>query len=391
MEYNQNIGNLQEYEQLLANVKSLETEIMPQLEMLGREIPEIYKGYAKVVKTSISAAIDILSVKDSTANKMYLAAEIGARTLEAFGEWKAVREHNKMLDRFMATKRSIAELNMSKIDKALSESDKTFIRVKNLFKTVAANKYDLRSEGKDKIERVSNLLLRYLVLYRTNLFILNLCGYLKAEYSAWINNRQTSGQTRTDYYIVNDMILNDLFGKNNHYNALEQAADSDGLLSGAQIMLLSDPQLTVYSLKDTLVQIDFERSNFPIRILLSQNSGIPYYLNQVTPLLDRLLFDPERKIIRNAWIFVGILVLLCVFLVPNPIWGLNLGILGAIAIYRITKSSLKKVRITHVTNTIEAVSATDESIESYCGKVYQPEIDYTRKDALTASLKAFFN
>lgn len=391
MDFNTNIDNQKEYQQLFDTVKNLEAELIPQLDMLSREIPEIYKGYANVVKTSIAAAIDILNVSDSTAYKMNMAAEIGARTLEAFGAWKAVKEHNKMLDRFMATKKRIAELNMAKIEKMISEAQRSLIRTRNSFKKYSANEYNLCGENKEKIERVSNLVLKYLVLYRTNLFIYKLCEYLRAEYLSWRSDRQTSSQPRTDYYIVNELILNELFGKDNHFNAIEQAADSDGNLTGAQIMLLSDPQLTVYSLKDALVEIDFNMSSFPVKVLLTKNAGIMYYLDQVNPLLDRLLFDPERKIVRNAWIFVGVLVLICLFLIPDPLWKMNFGVLGAIAIYRISKVNLKKVRITHVTNTMEAVSTTDESIESYCGKVMQPEIDYTRKDALSESLKAFFN
>ena len=115
MNNNQSQNIQREYEALLTNVKNIEAEIMPQLELLGKEIPEIYSEYARVVRETISTALSILSLSERTSNNLQLGAEIGARTIEAYGIWKAARKHNRMLDRFLETKRKIAQLNIDKI------------------------------------------------------------------------------------------------------------------------------------------------------------------------------------------------------------------------------------------------------------------------------------
>ena len=390
MENNQDIKEQKEYEILLADVKELEAQILPQLEKLGKELPEIYGEYANVVRETVNTALNILSLGERTTNNVQLAAEIGARTLEAYGAWKAAQKHNKMLDKFLATKKKYGELNLSKIEKGLSESNKILVKVKKLFTAYASTQYDLTGKDKETVERFSNLLIRNLILYRTNLFITRLCEYLKAEFLAWSNGTQTSSMPQTDYFIINEEILNNLFGKK-HFNALEEAGDSEGVLSGAQIMLLADPQLSMYSLKDTICNINYNEASTTVKWLLWNNPGFHYYLDKISPLIDQMIEKPEKKILKNGLLCFAIVVLISIFIIPDRMWALNIVILSAIAIYRIIKVNSKKAMIYHVSNTIESAAQTDDEIESYCGKVNKVEIDYTRKDALSESFKAFFN
>ena len=390
MDNSQTIQTQQEYEILLAEVKNLEAEIMPQLEMIGKEIPEIYGEYANVVRETVGSTLSLLSLNEKTNNNIQLAAEIGARTLGAYGKWKAARKHNKMLDKFLETKKSIANLNYMKIERALSESQKLNVKIKKLFDAYAGNGYNLTGQDKETVNRLANLLIRQLALYRTNLFMTRICEYLKSEYSAWRNNRQTSNIEQTDYFLINREIVSQLFG-GNIFKAIERAGDSNGELRGAEIMLLADPQLTLYALKDSICRVNINEASEPVKFLLQNNPGLPYYSEKVDPLISRMTADPGMKIyIRGVFCFI-IVVCLCVFAIPDRMWAFNLGLFSAIAIYRIVKVNTKKARVHHVTNTIETAAQTDDEIESYCGKVNRVEIDYTRKDALSESLKAFFN
>lgn len=387
----QNKETQQEYEVLLANIKDLEKQIIPQLEMLGKQIPEIYKGYANVVRESVNTALNILSLNEHTSNNIQLAAEIGARTMEAFGAWKAARQHNKMLDKFMSVKQSIAALNQSKIEKALNEADENLQRVKRLFTGYINMSYDLRGKDNETIHRISNLMLRQLVLYRTNYFLVEMCKYLKAEYKAWSNNQQTSSVPQTDYFIVNNQILKNLFGKN-IFHALETAGDSDGQLTGAQIMLLADPQFSVFSLKDTICRIHYDQTSAPVRALLNNNPGFPYYMSQVNPMIEVMTDRSIHNIYIYSFIAFAAVVAICLWLIPGEWWSRTLiGIIASAAIWRIAAQNSKKIKIAYVTETLEQAAQVDDDIESYCGKVEVPQIDYTRKNALSESLKTFFN
>lgn len=390
MEYSQNIENLQEYEILLAEVKNLEAELMPQLEMLGKEIPEIYREYAKVVKETVSTALSLLNLNDKATSNIQLAAEFGVRTLNARGAWIAARKHNKMLDKYLETKKMIANLNFLKIEKVLSESLKLNVKIKKLFDTYCFQKYNLAGQNKETIDRVSNILIRQLNLYRTNLFMTRMCEYLKAEYLAWRNEKQTSNIEQIDYFIINKEILNQIYGEN-IFKSIESAGDSNGELTGADIMLLADPQLILFALKDSICKININEASEPVRFLLNGNPGINYYSEKIDPLIQKMTVFPGYKIMINGLLCFVIVICLCIFIIPDKMWAFNIGLFSAIAINRIVKVNSKKAKIYHVTDTIEVAAQTDDKIESYCGKVNKTEIDYTRKDALSESLKAFFN
>ena len=368
MSINQDLNYKNDYEILLSEVRNIEAQIMPQLEMLGREIPEIYGEYAKVVRETVNNTLSLLSLNEKTTSHIMLAAEIGARTLEAYGTWQAARKHNRMLDQFLVTKRKIANLNYVKIEKALFEALKLNEKIKKLFDAYSKNEYNLTGQNKETVDKLANLMIRQLTLYRTNLFITRLCEYLKLEYSAWQNNLQTSNKPQPDYFTVNEEIIHKVCGKN-IFEALEKAADSQGELTGFQIMLLADPQITLYALKDTICRINIKAASDPVKFLLRHNPGLDYYTEKVYPLIEQMTDNPTRKILWNGLLCLGIVICLCVFFITERIWAINTGILAAIAIYRIIKVNSKKAKIYHVTDTIETASQTDDEIESYCVKV----------------------
>lgn len=381
----------QQYERLLANVKDLEAEIMPKLELLGKEIPEIYNGYAKLVRESVDNAIQILNLKETTSNRVMMAAEIGARTIEAYGAWKAAREHNQMLDKFLTAKRQFAALNYTQIKNALEKANSNLAGVKRLFNAYAKRQYDLSSEDETIINKVSNLILRHLVLYRTALFLATLCSYLKAECEAWSQNQQVSSMPRTDYYIINGKILNELFG-DKIYEELEKAADSSGNLSGAQIMLLSDPQLSIYALKDTLCKINYNEASRPINTLIENNPSFPYYNERASSIVEKINDSSIYAIYLYALLSIAAVISLCIWFIPGVWWSrVIIGVIACSGIFRITSKNAIKIKVIHVDDSLAYIAKIDDEIESYCGKVQNnAEIDYERKDAILETLKTFF-
>lgn len=380
-----------EYELWLLEIQSLEEEIMPQLKELSLKMPEIYREYANIVRESVGTALSIVKINSKHSNNIQLAAEIGARTLEAYGAWKAVREHNRLLDKYMSIKQDYARINSDKINNAHSKAYRMLNSYKQRFDAYCANEYDLRDKDEETIGRVSNILLRNLVLYRTNLFLYDVTVYLKAEFSAWMKHEQTSVIPRPDYFNVNQQILKQLFGRNT-FKALEIAGDSSGVLTGAQILLLSDPQFSVFALKDTICKIKYEHTSFPVGILLSKNPGLPYYTSHMEPLIEKLTDAADGLVYLYAFLALVAVVCLLIWYVPGIWWErVIFGVIACVGIFRITKKSAMNIKIVHVTQTMDHVAQVDDRVESYCGKVQTPQVDYTRKNALTSSLKALFN
>ena len=383
--------NQQEYELWLSEIQSLEDEIMPLLEELSRKMPEIYREYANIVRETVGTALSIIKISPKHSNNIQLAAEIGARTLEAYGAWKAVREHNRLLDKYMGIKHNYAQVNREKINNAHSKAYRILDSSKRRFETYCATQYDLTNENEETIERISNLLLRNLVLYRTHLFLYDVTVYLKAELSAWMRQEQTSVLPRPDYFNVNQQILKQLFGRNT-FKALESAGDSLGVLTGAQILLLSDPQFSVFALKDTICKIKYEHTSFPVGILLSKNPGLPYYTSHMEPLIEKMTDVADGLVYFYAFLAFVAVVCLLIWYVPGIWWErVIIGVIASVGIFRITKKSTMNIRIAHVTQTMDHVAQVDERVESYCGKVQTPQVDYTRKNALVSSFKTFFN
>lgn len=121
---------------LTQDLRKIESDIMPQLEELQSKIPEIYSGYANIVRETVSATISMLSTDNNTANKIALGAEIAARGLEAFGQWKAAQKHNELLDKFMRIKQSIANNNYKKSKNFAPKSRKNYQVHTNCLKNI---------------------------------------------------------------------------------------------------------------------------------------------------------------------------------------------------------------------------------------------------------------
>lgn len=386
----QQLQQQEQYELLLSNVKKIEGEIVPQLEMLSVKLPEIYKEYATIVRTTIGKAIEILNVKGKgSKNALRLAAELAARAFEVFGAWKAARDHNKMLDKFIATKREIASLNLEKMENARKQADHNLEAVKKLFLTYAKQEYDFTDKDNELIVRQSELLLRNLALYRTNLFISKICAYLDAEYHAWSIGEQTSGKERPDYFAVNKEVMHELF-PSDPFTALEMAGEAGTRLSGEQLLLLSDPQLSVFALKDNMCHINFHHASNPVKVLAEHNPGFDFYNRKMQPLIRKMKENPAIVILILAILAIGGIACLCVFYLPCIWWGrLIIGVLAGGIVTRMAFRYALKARHAHVTETMEMANKVEYEVAAFCGKVEAPHIDYQPKNALQESLKAF--
>ena len=380
-----------ELQELADNLRNLENELMPQLEELDEKIPEIYSGYADLVRQTVSSALDIINFDGKSATRIAMGAEVFARGLAAFGQWKAAKKHNEMLDRILSVKKTIAGNNLNKIGRLRPEAERNNKRSEAMLMKYAVTDYDCSSANSEKLTRLSSIMLRALTLYRTSLFLLELSNYLKAEYNQWLTGKHTSGMEIPDYYTVNGIITKKLCG-DNPYEVLERCADKSHNLNGAEIMLLSDYQLTLYALKDSLCTVELENASPAVRVLMGNNPGFKHYTNAVETVIGHVTKSPA------TWITIGwlattvIVILLCIFYIPGSWWlRILIAVSGTIAAYKIFSKCGSKIMIAHCMQGAELMNNADETIEVHCGRIKRAEMDYERKNETTALISGFFN
>ena len=375
----------------LANdLKRIEAEMLPQLDELQAKIPEIYNGYASLIRETVSSTLNYLSSDSRSASKIAIGAEIAARSLEAFGQWKAAKKHNELLDRHITLKKMIAQNNMAKISRLLTEARRKLDTSHRLLDKSATTNYSLADLDCDRTRRLSALTLRHLDLYRTNLFLVELAMYLDKEYRSWAAGRHTSGAEMPDYYAVNGLIMNQLFTEE-PFKAIERCADSTGYLSGAEIMLLSDPQLSLYALKDSLCTISPENASPSVRVLITGNPGFHHYIAVTEEMVSHVGYDPDGGISFAFLLTVIAIIALCIFYLSGAWWLRTIiCISGLSAAYKIFNKNYFKAKLHHCEKGRMIASDADDQIARRCGKIEQPSFDYERKNATTAFLSTFF-
>lgn len=377
-------------DRLAADIEGLEKELLPQLDLLAERIPELYGGYASMVREIMQTSLSVLRPKSSTASKLAVAAEIGARGLEAYGAYKAAKKHNEMLDKFLMVKKEIANLNYGKVSRLLPEVERKLGSSERLFDKLARNSYLLKDKDRQTIIRTSNLVLRTLTLYRSNLFLLELCRYLRSEYEAWLSGSQTSGLGRPDYFVVNGLVVEKLFGKR-AFATLEKLADGNGDMSGKELMLMADPQLFAFAMKDKLCEIDVSKASPAVEVILKSNPGCEYYAEATKEIRGHVGKNPHAKVLGICCaVFVGMLVAAITYNDCEPWVRVVVFLALAGVVIRVGVRSARKMKLAHVAEGITIGGKTDRTIGSFCGKTEETDIDYDRKNTGMAAVNAFF-
>lgn len=377
-------------EHLLDSMREFEAKIMSQLDELSQKMPEIYKGYAKIVRDTFGTALGVMTLSAVKKNRYLLAGEVLARGIGAIGAYKAAKRHNKMLDRYQEVKKEHARLNMGKVVRLNDEVKRNLPMAEKFFRYGMNLRYDLRDADEKKVLRVANIELRYLTLYRTSLFLLEISKYLMKEYDAWNHGNQTSGYRMPDYYSVNELLLKDISPNGEGYKGIELAAESDGRLTGAEIMLLSDPQLSLCSLKDSFAEINYKDASPAVKIMLEENEGVQRYISESHAYMTHIRKKPALVI--NFLCFLALAGTFCLafFYFPHGafrwiIFGLSVG-----AIIKIDRTNVMKIKIAHVKEGEKIIEAARKKMTEYCGYVPTPDFDYKHKSKLKETAKTFF-
>ena len=379
-------------ETLAKDLRRLEKELMPQLEELGKKLPEIYGGYAHIVREITSQLLDICSFSDDISGKIALAAEIGARALESFGSYKAAKKHNQILSQFLAIKQGIANHNAAKIHRLLPESNRNLANLKRLFDSYIVKTCKFSDISQGNIMSLANIQLRVLNMYRTSLFLNLLAKYLDQEYSAWNRGKQTSGALMPDYYTANKSIIEALWGDNDKvFHAIETAADSTDSLQGKDIILLCDQQLFTYAIGDEICDISLEKAHPYVKGMISLHKGVENHISASKALREHI--DNTATVTVWGLCIFSWFVIVCIsiwFLPGTWIARTLIAIAGCIAIMKIGMTAEKKINKVYFPMGDTLIEEYIQNVGRQCGRVDDVEIDYEEKDAVCSALSTFF-
>ena len=363
---------------------------MQHLDDLAEKMPEIYKGYARMVKGSLDAALRVLKVDLKKGNKIMMIGEILARGIESYGTYKAVKQHNELIDRYVEVKRSHASHNIDKIRLLHEKMERMISTSQKFFSKAAEVSYDFRNKTEETIVGQSNLTLRFLTLYRTNLFLLEISRYLLHEFQAWSEGSHSSEEIMPGYFSVNGRIVLYLFGEN-AFQAFEQATESDGVLSGAEIMMLADPQMCAFILRGNLCEFIAQEASVPVRFLLENNEGFRLYEKNSVVAIREMRYNPTLIVDLLCLAAVAGIILLGILFFPHGAlrwWVMSVGVA---AVLRIDIKNRMKAKIVHIEKVSGIIDAMNADLAVYCGYVEQPSMDYEKKNEIKESIKTFFS
>lgn len=390
MEEGSKIHNDGQFEHLMDSLREIEDSVMGQLEELSEKMPELYSGYARIVKNTFGAAVNMLALSAIQKSRYMLIGEILARGVGAVGAYRAAKKHNELLDRYQEVKRQHARDNIGKVVKMNEEVRRNIPIAEKFFRKGATLEYDLSSQSEEKVLKIANLQLRYLTLFRKSLFLLDISTYLMKEYDAWNHGKHTSGFAPPDYYQVNSQIIPLLSPGCSPLKALELATAKEKSFSGADLMLLSDPQLSVYALQGSFSEISLQNASPALRTILEQNEGIRYFQTESTGYIKAAKGHPGFWI--NLICFFALLgsLALTLFYFPPGVFRWIIFGLSVSAIIKIDRKSVMNINIAHVREVDSMMKKANERLKEYIGYVPQPDFDYEQKNKLKETAKTFF-
>ena len=376
----------EQFEQCLAELKRIENVILPQLNEMAQQIGEKYKFYADLVQKLGNKLSNMIN--SETSSKIYATTTLASRGIESYGAYKTAKEHNRKLDEMMDLKRSLAGQKRKQITDWLPRISANVEKSKRFCESQFSKTFPLSSVSPALV----SLQLKFLNLYRTNLYYESLAKWMLKEYSSWLNGQQTCGMPTPSLYDVNTELGERLYGAN-LYEHYQRAVESDKSISGKDIFLIADPQLTIMALDahDGSVEVHSANANPAISKILDENEGVKYYQNNVTEMWQNINRDPASSWNCIALIFaVGFFLLLSLnreILTPKVL-GMAF-IIGELCIFRVWNKIRKKIYMIFLEEVSVLAAEVDLSTKRTCGYIEQEEVDYEKKNALSEAVSQF--
>lgn len=378
-------------ENQINELKKIEKDLLPMLDELGQKIPELYGAYASATRECVSCIVNVLQESGRDAAKIAIIGEIAARGMAAFGEIKAAREHNKMLKKFLEAKMQIANAGIAKIKKLIPRTKTSVDTNRRLLDLNFERSISFDNLSEDGFLRATNMGIRILTMYRTALFFNELANYLDKEYAAWQRGNQTSGATRPDYYTVNSKICSSIYPAD-LCGHLEATADECTSLKLKDAVLIADPQLTAYAFGDEVCELKLSEAHPYVGKLLESNEGLKKYAETVAPVKKHL--DEMSSLGVGLICFIAMITIIClaIFAMPGTaMLRLVLATAACAAIIKVWVTGSRKANLLQVDRGITLGLEFYNEMQSFCGKIEEPDTDLKERNILKAAFNGFMN
>lgn len=380
----------QQYEQCRTELAKIEEIILPQIEELGEKIDAKFTAYAEMAQFVANAAIQYGNFNSTTNNKINVGTQLFTMGMNFASKYQAAKVRNQKLDEMLSLKRGIASQKIRQISDMIPRMRDNVNKSWNLCRQVFEKDYPVN----DLSDALAQFQLKFLNLHRGNMYFLKFGEWMIKECRSWQNGKQTCGIPVPNYKDVNKELAVSLFGENLLQTFIKSANEYVSI-KGKEIALISDPQLSVMALNeaDKIFEINLGEANPKISHILYENEGLDFYRDRITDFVKSVNKDPT-----NTWTIVSLVIAIGFFLIlffnrenitTGSFW-ISL-IIGEILCFRMWKKIRDKIYVTFGREFFELSEMVDKEVESYCGFIQQPDIDYEKKNAVSEGLKGVFN
>lgn len=259
-------------------MREVEMALEEHLQLLSENVDKGFGQLRTLCHESYKFAetlTDYGHVKVATALTVATAAFSGVAG--AYNAVQAARAHNEALDRMMMQKRKIALAKHKGLERISELAERHENKLDKLLSFELKNQYNeatlLNTSG--RLEEIVDNIRRVAELYKVANFNLYLVNYLTAEYKAWLKYEQRSELPRPTHWNPNIDIytaLQENFIGN--WQASINSRTGNGSVSGAELLLFSDPQITSCLVLDKSASLLTENSNNEISDLQLAPSGV---------------------------------------------------------------------------------------------------------------------
>lgn len=365
----------------LSEIKEFEAVFVARLNELGGIVEDSYAQQANLLRRIVDTTVNYARFPGKTGGRILIAGGIISKAVAGYGAVKAAKEHNRRLDRWMAAKREYADRYMDEIARIVPRVNLNAEKMTALARKYFAIEYQLT--GMPDPARVSNLMLQVLNLCRTSLYLSATGEYLLAEMGAWIEGKQTSGMRRPDYLEVNRRMEKDIFAVGAS-KLLHDGLNASSVVTGAQVAVISDPQLSVLGLSDMgqLKHVDLDDARRAVRVMASANEGLRRYRGIADDFRHRSALSLKPLYYMAAATVIILTLLGCFVLHGGTVAHMQFVAIAWVLTGAVTVRARRQIIAAHVEEVNEWLTAANAQISAMTGYVEQESYDYSYRHAL---------
>ncbi len=286
----------QEFCRIVGDMRRIEQELSAQLELLGKNVDAQFGLCAGVLGRAVAMVGKYGRITGKALSNLNIAGAVAVRGLGVAGKLVSAQRRNSRLDKLMETKKQIAAAKLEPLCMLRQPVESNVEALQRLVMAYAAVGYPL--DGSVPVHAHARVLWQCIDALRLSLELRQVRAYLEAEYRAWAGGAQSSGRPFPSRIDANRELAALLFGQHPLDEAFALAAASSVSVTGAQLMLLADEQLSLLALASPQPlrwrQLDFDAGiDTHIRSVLLANGGVMQYRADVDAFVRHANSNPS--------------------------------------------------------------------------------------------------